>query len=267
MVTIFLIPLLILSLIPAYIAQTKGKSFGDWYVYGMFLLPITFIHSLLLARDENKIEAKAISHGFRICPYCAELIKQEAILCKHCKSKLEGHTSQEIINMKHEKITSERSIKKNHIHTFIFLGLLGVIFIIVVILKSSNVKKDTVIQKISVITEFGQTEIKEILTAGEKAVQESAPKLKIEELKAQTGQATETLINEVKNEFDIILKSAGDNKTNIIKEISRITGLGLKEAKELVENVGQTIKKGVSRSEAEKLKKQLEIAGADVELK
>ena len=72
---------------------------------------------------------------------------------------------------------------------------------------------------------------------------------------------------EEKDEFDVILKSAGDKKINVIKEVRCITGLGLKEAKDLVEAGGKAVKEGVSKSEAEELKKQLEAAGAEVELK
>ena len=72
---------------------------------------------------------------------------------------------------------------------------------------------------------------------------------------------------EEKSEFDIILKAAGDKKINVIKEVRTITGLGLKEAKDLVEAGGKTVKEGVSKDEAEKIKSQLEEAGAEVELK
>ncbi|WP_121634256.1 50S ribosomal protein L7/L12 [Tropicibacter alexandrii] len=72
---------------------------------------------------------------------------------------------------------------------------------------------------------------------------------------------------EEKTEFDVILKSAGDKKINVIKEVRGITGLGLKEAKELVEAGGKAVKEGVSKDEAETIKKQLEEAGAEVELK
>ena len=70
-----------------------------------------------------------------------------------------------------------------------------------------------------------------------------------------------------KDEFDVILKSAGDKKINVIKEVRGITGLGLKEAKELVEAGGKAVKEGASKDEAEEIKKKLEEAGAEVELK
>ena len=72
---------------------------------------------------------------------------------------------------------------------------------------------------------------------------------------------------EEQTEFDVILKSAGDKKINVIKEVRGITGLGLKEAKELVEAGGKAVKEQVSKDEAEEIKGKLEAAGAEVELK
>ncbi|MBP0483464.1 50S ribosomal protein L7/L12 [Sagittula salina] len=77
----------------------------------------------------------------------------------------------------------------------------------------------------------------------------------------------EAAAEEEKTEFDVILKSAGDKKINVIKEVRGITGLGLKEAKDLVEAGGKAVKEGVSKDEAEEIKKKLEEAGAEVELK
>jgi large subunit ribosomal protein L7/L12 len=72
---------------------------------------------------------------------------------------------------------------------------------------------------------------------------------------------------EEQTEFTVILKSGGEKKINVIKEVRAITGLGLKEAKDLVEAGGKTVKEGVSKDEAAKLKKQLEDQGASVEVK
>ena len=72
---------------------------------------------------------------------------------------------------------------------------------------------------------------------------------------------------EEKDEFDIILAAAGEKKINVIKEVRTITGLGLKEAKDLVEGAPKPVKEGVKKEEAEELKKKLEEAGATVELK
>jgi large subunit ribosomal protein L7/L12 len=72
---------------------------------------------------------------------------------------------------------------------------------------------------------------------------------------------------EVQTEFDVVLKAAGQQKINVIKAVRSITDLGLKEAKELVDSAPKAIKEGVSESEANEIKKQLEEAGAEVELK
>ena len=72
---------------------------------------------------------------------------------------------------------------------------------------------------------------------------------------------------EAKTEFDVILASAGDQKVGVIKVVRAITGLGLKEAKDLVDGAPKTLKEGVSQAEADDIKKQLEEAGAKVEIK
>ena len=72
---------------------------------------------------------------------------------------------------------------------------------------------------------------------------------------------------EEKTEFDVVLKSFGAKKLDVIKAVREITGLGLKEAKEMVEGAPKTVKEGVSKEEAESLKKALEEAGAEVEVK
>ncbi|MFR0937094.1 50S ribosomal protein L7/L12 [Hominenteromicrobium sp.] len=72
---------------------------------------------------------------------------------------------------------------------------------------------------------------------------------------------------EEKTEFDVVLKSAGANKINVIKVVKEATGLGLKEAKAMVDEAPKTIKEGVSKDDAEALKTKLTVAGAEVELK
>ena len=72
---------------------------------------------------------------------------------------------------------------------------------------------------------------------------------------------------EEKDEFDVVLASAGDKKINVIKEVRGITGLGLKEAKDLVESAPKAVKEGASKDEANEIKAKLEAAGATVELK
>ena len=72
---------------------------------------------------------------------------------------------------------------------------------------------------------------------------------------------------EEQTEFDVILKAAGASKINVIKEVRALTGLGLKEAKDLVEAGGKAVKEQVSKTEADEIKEKLEAAGAEVELK
>jgi large subunit ribosomal protein L7/L12 len=81
------------------------------------------------------------------------------------------------------------------------------------------------------------------------------------------GGAAAAPAAEVKSTFDVVLKEAGANKINVIKEVRAVTNLGLKEAKDLVEGAPKTVKEGVTTEEAEEIKKKLEAAGAKVELK
>ena len=81
------------------------------------------------------------------------------------------------------------------------------------------------------------------------------------------GGAAAAAPAEEKTEFDVVLTDAGAQKINVIKEVRAITGLGLKEAKDLVEGAPKPVKEGVNKEEADKLKAQLEKAGAKVELK
>jgi len=84
---------------------------------------------------------------------------------------------------------------------------------------------------------------------------------------AAGGQAAAAAPAEEKTEFTVVLTGAGANKINVIKEIRVITGLGLKEAKDLVEGAPKTVKEGVNKEEAAKIKAQLTAAGASVEVK
>ena len=84
---------------------------------------------------------------------------------------------------------------------------------------------------------------------------------------AAAGGAAAAPVVEEKTEFDVVLMAAGDKKINVIKEVRAITGLGLKEAKDLVEGAPKTVKEGVAKAEADTLKAKLEEAGARVELK
>lgn len=104
-------------------------------------------------------------------------------------------------------------------------------------------------------------ELKEVVEAIEETFGVSAQPVAV----AAAGGAAATV--EEKTSFDVILASAGASKINVIKEVRGITGLGLKEAKELAETAGAKIKEGVSKEEAEEIKAKLEAAGATVEVK
>jgi large subunit ribosomal protein L7/L12 len=84
---------------------------------------------------------------------------------------------------------------------------------------------------------------------------------------AMPGAAGAAPVAEAKTEFTVVLAAAGDKKINVIKEVRAITGLGLKEAKDLVEGAPKPLKDGVSKQEAEEIKKKLEAEGAKVEIK
>lgn len=84
---------------------------------------------------------------------------------------------------------------------------------------------------------------------------------------AAAGPAAAAAPVEEQTEFNVILKAAGEKKVEVIKAVRAITGLGLKEAKDLVEGAPQTVKEAVSKEDSEKFKKELEAAGATVELK
>ena len=104
-------------------------------------------------------------------------------------------------------------------------------------------------------------ELKEVVEAIEETFGVSAQPVAV----AAAGAGAAAV--EEKSDFDVILTGFGEKKTAVIKEVRTITGLGLKEAKDLVEAGGKAVKEGASKDEAEKLKAQLEAAGATVELK
>jgi len=95
-------------------------------------------------------------------------------------------------------------------------------------------------------------------------VSASAPAMAMPMMMANAAPA---VVEEEKTEFDVIYKAPGSNKINVIKVVRELTGLGLKEAKELVDNPPKPIKEGISKEEAQELKKKLEEAGAEVEVK
>lgn len=124
------------------------------------------------------------------------------------------------------------------------------------------VTKDEMLESISNMTVM---EIVDLISAMEEKFGVSAAAAAVAAAPAAGGDAGAAA--EEKSEFDVIMKSAGGNKIAAIKAVRAITGLGLKEAKALVEGAPAPVKEGASKDEAEDIKKQLEEAGAEVELK
>jgi len=124
----------------------------------------------------------------------------------------------------------------------------------------AEIKKDDVIKYIENMTVLELAELVKELE-GKFGVSAAAP-MAAAAAAAPAGASAAT----EKTEFNVILKSAGADKIKAIKEVRAITGLGLKEAKDLVEGAPKTLKEGVSKDEAEKIKKQVESAGAQVEI-
>jgi hypothetical protein len=79
-----LIIAVLIGLIPAAIAQGKGKSFLLWWIYGAALFIVALPHAIIMRADDRAIESQQLSSGMKKCPSCAELIKQDAKVCKHC---------------------------------------------------------------------------------------------------------------------------------------------------------------------------------------
>ena len=119
----------------------------------------------------------------------------------------------------------------------------------------------TIEQILEAIEQMKVTELNELVKAAEEkfGVSASAP--------VMVAGAAGAAAAEEKTEFDLVLASAGATKVKVIKAVREITGLGLKEAKDLVDNAPKTLKEGVSKEEAEEMKAKLEEAGASVEVK
>ena len=122
-------------------------------------------------------------------------------------------------------------------------------------------------QVVEFISNMSVLELSEMVKELEEKFGVSAAAAAVAAAPAAGGAAGGEAAAEEKTEFDVILTSFGDKKINVIKEVRAITGLGLTEAKALVEGAPKAVKEGVNKEEAEKLKKQLEEAGATVELK
>lgn len=124
------------------------------------------------------------------------------------------------------------------------------------------VSKDEILEAISNMTVM---EVVDLIEAMEEKFGVSAAAAVAAAPAAAAGEAAGAAAE--KDEFDVVLTGFGDNKVAVIKAVRGITGLGLKEAKEMVEGTPSTIKEGAPKAEAEEIKKQLEEAGASVELK
>lgn len=122
-------------------------------------------------------------------------------------------------------------------------------------------------QVVEFISNMSVLELSEMVKELEEKFGVSAAAAAVAAAPAAGGAAGGEAAAEEKTEFDVILTSFGDKKINVIKEVRAITGLGLKEAKDMVEGAPQTVKEGASKEEAEELKAKLEEAGASVELK
>ncbi len=121
------------------------------------------------------------------------------------------------------------------------------------------ITKEDILEAVSNLTVM---ELNELVKAFEEKFGVSAAAVAV-----AAGPAAGAAAAEAKTEFDVILASAGDQKVGVIKVVRAITGLGLKEAKDLVDGAPKTLKEGVSQAEADDIKKQLEEAGAKVEIK
>jgi len=127
----------------------------------------------------------------------------------------------------------------------------------------ANISKEDVIEFISNMSVLELSELVKELE-DKFGVSASAPVAMMAAAPAGEQAAAEA---EEKTEFDVVLAAAGDKKIQVIKEVRAITGLGLKDAKALVDEAPKSVKEGVPKEEAEKIKAQLEAAGAQVELK
>ena len=128
--------------------------------------------------------------------------------------------------------------------------------------KMADITKD---QVVDFIANMSVLEMSELVKEMEEKFGVSAAAATVTAPAAGGGESEAAA--EEKTEFDVILTSFGEKKINVIKEVRSITGLGLKEAKEAVESAPKAIKEGVSKEEAEEVKKKLEEAGASAEIK
>jgi hypothetical protein len=84
----FIIVAILIGLLPAFIAQGKGKSFVSWWIYGALLFIVALPHALLLRPDAQALESRELAQGNKRCPFCAEIIKRQARVCRFCARAL-----------------------------------------------------------------------------------------------------------------------------------------------------------------------------------
>ncbi|HDI3023510.1 TPA: zinc ribbon domain-containing protein [Cronobacter turicensis] len=93
----------VLGVIPALIAHSKGRSFIAWWFYGFLLFIVALVHSLVIKKDPEYAEREMIDDGMKKCPLCAEMVRKEAVKCRHCGSDISGN----IHSAKNEKTDEE----------------------------------------------------------------------------------------------------------------------------------------------------------------
>lgn len=84
----FILLLMLIALLPAYIAYKKGRRFFLWWLYGMAIFIIALPHAIIAKPKRNRIEKRLLKNGMKKCPFCAEIIKQEALVCPNCLKEL-----------------------------------------------------------------------------------------------------------------------------------------------------------------------------------
>lgn len=104
----FFLVAIVLGIIPALIAQSKGRSFIGWWIYGFLLFIVALVHSLIIKKDPQAIEKELIDNGMRKCPFCVEMVREEAIKCKHCGSDISGSESINLIKSDEDYLEEAR---------------------------------------------------------------------------------------------------------------------------------------------------------------
>lgn len=104
---------MVLGVIPGFIAQSKGRSFFPWWIYGTLIFIVALIHSIVMKDDDTVIEQNKLSEGTKKCPRCAETIKLEAKVCRYCSNEF---TDYEIETLKDEKTALTKLKSKHGVH-------------------------------------------------------------------------------------------------------------------------------------------------------